>query len=322
MRKALPIICIVAFIIGCATGPTQTRPNVSAIYRISTLKDQLEPLPPESQPLSQEPLAAEIEALFLELYNIDPVLASETGRIPEFQSSVGKRQILALNRFINLVKEVEPKKKAHLAELLKVGKAEFRRYSSPLQAVLWILEREKPKTQYTSQELDCFQADGIDYSIKINPLHYYLTELLAQAWDFSEKHRWKDFAIVTERLNAPELINYYQRTRFRYDWEGEVWRVLGGDHNRPGSPRYLFRHNEATCRDFAAFSAYCLKKGGYQAKVHLVENPDPRPIARGTKHRICLFEDNGREYIMDNGRPDKLRRRGIVPAQEYNPFYP
>ena len=101
----------------------------------------------------------------------------------------------------------------------------------------------------------------------------------------------------------------------KYDWENKIFQIYGGD--RAPNPKYLFRNNEGTCRDFAAFSVYCLRKGGYKAKIHLVENPDKRP---GT-HKVCLFEGkDGREYIMDNGRSDKLRRFGIVPAQKYNPF--
>jgi len=315
MKKYFLVNLIILLAIGCATAPT--KPNISAIYKIPSLKSQLPPPPYKFQPSIQKPLPEELKVLFQHLYTIDPALALEVGKIPEFQVEGTQTQIQALARFIDLIENASSEEKSNLVELLLVGKFEFRKYSAPLQALLWISEREKVKTNYTSRELQFFKADGIDYSLKENPLKYSLMELLAQAWDFSEEYRWNNYGIVTNRLNAPELVNYYQRARFRYDRANKIFQIYGG--NRAPNPKYLFEHNEATCRDFAAFAAYCLQKGGYEAKIHLVENPDPRPTARG-KHKVCLFEDNKKKYIMDNGRPDNLRRRGIVLFEEYNPF--
>ena len=98
--------------------------------------------------------------------------------------------------------------------------------------------------------------------------------------------RWKDFDVVTERLNAPELIDYYERRRFWY-----------GGHGAAASLQYLFKHNVGRCDSITGFTVYCLRKGGYRAKEIRV------PGYTGPFHVLTLFEMNGKKYIMDNGMP-------------------
>ena len=102
--------------------------------------------------------------------------------------------------------------------------------------------------------------------------------------------RWEDFDEVTDRLNAPELIDYYERKLFRY----VRW------YNLPYYPvtsRYVFTHNEGECVSITQFTIYCLKKAGYWAiELRL-------PGHNAPFHAVCLFKMDGEKYIMDNGRP-------------------
>jgi len=277
MRKllCLSVISVLILVLGCASTPTKSsKPDISKL--------------PALQPL----------------YSTDSGLALEVAKLPEFQNGVDEKNMVALARFTELVTEASGEEKAKLGRLLEVGFPNKRAYCAPLQALIWLIEK-----------------DESGKGTALSPLRLSLEELLDQAWDFSQRDRWKKFGTVIERLNAPELVNYYQRKQLRYDWEGKVFRALKRGRDDPGDPRYLFQYKEGTYRDFAAFAVYCLKKGGYQTKVLLVKNPDPRPAASGTKHKVCLFEGNdGKKYIIDNGRPDMLRRRGIVPLEEYSPF--
>jgi hypothetical protein len=125
---------------------------------------------------------------------------------------------------------------------------------------------------------------------------------LHQAWDFSEQGRWKDLEVVTDRLNAPELIDFYEKNRFFYS--------LRLDHSDRSFA--LFKTNKGNCADVTYFTVYCLRKAGYKAYDHHVASPSGYAY-----HHVTLFEMNGEEYIMDNGRPDK---RGIVPLKNYSPF--
>jgi len=99
----LPIVCIVLLLISCSTAPI--KPNASALYRIPSLRVQLPSLLAKSQPLTQESPLVEIETLFQRIYTLDPILALEVGKLPEFQNKVGQRQIFYLHRFVNLIKK-------------------------------------------------------------------------------------------------------------------------------------------------------------------------------------------------------------------------
>jgi hypothetical protein len=118
-----------------------------------------------------------------------------------------------------------------------------------------------------------------------------------------QKRRWKDFDIVTDRLNAPELVDYYERKRFSYHFEGAA---------SAGGPSIAFKNNGGACINITTFTVYCLVKGGYKASDRRVQSP-----YGGTPYHVaCLFEWNGKKYIMDNGRPFPF---GIVSLEIYSP---
>ncbi len=281
MKRLLPIVCFVLSLIGCSTAPT--KPNISALYRIPPLGVQLPSLLAKSQPLTQELFSVEVETLFQRLYALDPVLALEVGKFPEFQGKVGQRQILALTRFTDLVVNATSEEKANLAKLLQVGKPAFRRYCTALQAVFWLLEKEK-----------CL--------LKPNPLQYSLIDILIYAWDFTEEYRWKDFKIVTERLNSPKLINYYERDNFKYVSHGECL----------GFAKLIFKSKWGCCSDFTAFSEYCLRRAGYRARAIKVVSPTGKDY-----HVVCEYEENSKKYIMDNSCRSCGSGKGITEKKEY-----
>ena len=304
MKRILPVICIALLIIGCAT-----KSNISAIYRIPALKPQLQPLPAISKSSNCKPIPIEVQLLFERLFTLEPVLAEEVGRLPEFQAEIRGRQILALSRFVDLVKNATNEEEMNLEEFLKVGQPACRRYCSALQAIFWLLEKAnayKPKTNNVALRAYPRMIEKDYYKVGVSPLRYSLEFLLSQAWDYSEHNRWKDYSIVTDRLNAPELINYYQRTRFSYSSR------KGFTKSTTGYPRRLFNTNWGNCMDHAAFAVYCFKKGGYKAREYNVGQ------GHHDYHAACLFEWNGNKYIMDNGNPNKLKRRGIIPFDKYH----
>lgn len=271
---------------GCAT-PSQ--PNISALYRVPALSSQLPPV--KSQPAAWQPLPAEVENLFQKLYALDAYLALEVGKLPEFQGKIGESQVQALTKFINLIANASQTEKANLAEFMKVGLPDVRRYCTPLQAIFWLLE----KKDYNLEKRSPLRCNWPSSRMCLN-------DLLSEAWDFSEKDRWNDYTTVIERLNAPELVDYYERARFIY--------VFRPDHT--GQPLWLFKTNRGQCADVTAFTIDCLRRAGYKAYDYHVPSPSGYQY-----HHVTLFEMGGREYIMDNGRPDK---RGIIPRERYSPY--
>jgi len=286
MKRVLSIICIVSLIISCAVATT--KPNISAIYRISALKNQLQPLPVKSQPSAKEPLPREVQTLFQQLYTIDSTLALEVGKLPEFQGKVDERQIRALTRFTELIANATTEEKANLALLLKEGRPTFRRYCTPLQAIFWLLEED-----------ECL--------LGTNLLQYPLKDILVYAWDFTDQDRWGSYKIVTERLNSPELINYYERCNFIYVSHGEC----------RGYAKIIFKSKKGCCSDFTAFSEYCLRKAGYEAMAIQVESPTYHSY-----HVVCEYEENGKKYIMDNSCRSCGSGKGITEKKEYTKKLP
>ena len=271
--------------IGCATT---TKPNASAIYKIPTISKQLPPLT-NSKAVTKEVLPKKIQYLFIKLYELDSVVAVEIGRLPEYQYNISDIQELALRRFIELLVKSSPEEKINLKGLMNIGKPEFRRYCSPLQAIIWLLEKD----EYDSRE---------------NPLKYDLNTLLTKSWNINllssgDKNRWQDFDVVTERLNAPYLLDFYEQKQFIYEFS-----------RRPGdltANRYsLFKTKHGDCIDVTDFEVYCLRKGGYSAFVH---NVGRIPGGYGSFHVVTLFEMDGKKYIMDNGRPWPI---GIMPYNQ------
>jgi len=265
---------------GCATT---NAPNISAIHKAPTLNHQLQSPTADSKNQNRNELPLPAQNLFLKIYKIDPAVASEIGKLPEYQGQVADLQIRSLGRFLDLLTTASVDEKSNLRKLLEIGKPEYRRYCSPLQAIFWLLEKE-------------------EYNPKESPLKYSLNTLLKYSWKFSENERWQDFEVVTDRLNAPELINYYEIRQFKYEFRSDS----------SGNPYTLFRTKTGHCVDVSEFTVYCLNKGGYTASIRVV---DPVPGGRGPYHVVTLFEVDGNSFIMDNGRPLKY---GIVPFSKYS----
>ncbi len=278
-----------ALTISSSAAALAKSPNISALYRIPILRNQLPQLPEEKRRLTQEPLSEEAQSAFQHLFAIDRTLALEIGRLPAFQKEIKEKEVLSLTRFTNLVQEATPERKTNLESLIRIGLQEYRRFSAPLEAIFWSLEKG-------------------DYDRNKQVLQLPLEELLDKAWDFSDRTRWGDYETVTDRLNAPELINYYQRIRFVYESK------VGKRDGFAGDPRGLFASNTGNCYDHSEFAAYCLKKAGYKTSIVGVHPSQPH------LHVVCRYEADGKSYFIDNGRPDKFLRRGIIPKEEYEMY--
>ena len=121
----------------------------------------------------------------------------------------------------------------------------------------------------------------------------------------SAKHapRWTDFRAVIYRLNAPELVDYYERARFKYVYHWELPTPVV-------NPQYVFKYNKGECVSITRFTVLCMGRAGYKAREYR-----GRSISgRFNFHAVCVFEMNGNKYVMDNGKPVPS---GIIPWDLY-----
>jgi len=144
--------------------------------------------------------------------------------------------------------------------------------------------------------------------LRPNPLHYPIEIILNYAWNFTDQDRWSDFHLVTDRLNSPELLNFYEKKNFTYVF------LRGAPENAIGNAKWIFRLKRGACSDYTAFSVYCLQKAGYDATAIKVVSPRGNPF-----HVVCEYKDkDGIEYIMDVVcRFSCTGGKGILEKKEY-----
>ena len=169
--------------------------------------------------------------------------------------------------------------------MLQIGLPNYRKYNTPLQSLYWLFEDNREKV--AKQILE----------------NYDLIKLLAVTWPspkwLSEhpellpkyKQRWDDMDTVVDRLNSPELIDYYEKRYFKY-----VYYRSGN-----ATPDLMFTKKEGNCDAYAAFTILCLGNAGYNAwKL----NP-PGHVT------VVLKNTDGKYYALDNARNIDKKRIGF-----------
>lgn len=223
------------------------------------------------------------------------LLADEIGKLPEIVDGINDEERFGIIRIAKLYGRNPVKFDMVFNRMNSVGKAHIRKFCTPLQAFFWL---------------------AIDKKVTdLNPFieNYSLINTLKNAWahlnKFTKIKGWDDFDTVVERLNAPQLIDYYERYIITY-------RYRPGHGDSLFEAKTVFKNKSGHCAQITAFTVFCLRKAGYSAEKFIVDEPSLRS-PDGNKHRVTLFKVNGREYIMDNGR--RAPQFGIKRFQDYSP---
>ena len=278
---------------------------------------------------------------FNELSAKNLILAEELGKLPEITDGISENEANALNTIVKLYDENPNAFDSVFKQMYQIGLPEVREYCSPLQAIFWLaedheLDRDNAAIsgyrlkklldrawKFDEVRLSEDQITDILNGIKNSTMKedylarrkrltasmlqkvlieahkknkYTFTKEAREILNSIKDPRWEDFGVVTTRLNSPELIDYYERRRFRYGLRRYVV-----------PPQYVFEHNEGACESITDFTVYCLQKSGYRARAIR------QPLGGYYDHVMCLFEMNGKKYVMDNGSPYP---KGILPFEE------
>ncbi len=349
-RFCIALLCI--SITGCV-HLTTSRPNPTYVANIPSLSPFLSSQDKREITKIQSPLNARAYKSFEEIFKLEQKIAIELGRIPELQDGINENEVIALENFVEFLKVATENEKKALEEILAIGKPGYRKFCSPLQALFWLAEkgelnREKNPLQDYSLDKLLVQAWTfmvefseeeaiaiirnlknrekseemlIEYrngEISLKTLNQYFNiergdeeEVEALYQDkkifskYKGKDKWGDFDTVVERLNSPELVDYYQRKNFSYQDRGR---------DSSGSAYQIFKTKSGQCVDHTQFAVWCLRKAGYNAfELHVSS-----PTMRFSYHAVCMFEDKGKWFIMDNGRSPPY---GICEAKKYRQGY-
>lgn len=152
------------------------------------------------------------------------------------------------------------------------------------------------------------QGDEKKLNEMVNMFRKFTMEDLFEDKNIFKKYgisRWSDFGVVVDRLNSPELVDYYERKNFNY-----------ADFRGRNDSYDVFTRKYGDCVAISLFTEYCLSRAGYKAYIIRVVSPSGRAPSG---HRVCYFEWNNKGYIMDNGRPD---HQGIIEKEKYLKWYP
>jgi hypothetical protein len=115
-----------------------------------------------------------------------------------------------------------------------------------------------------------------DYRSNKNRFSIKARRLLKEKKSY-QSPRWSDLGNVTDRLNSPELINYYEKRRFSYaPWRTIPFYLQNYDSNILSCARYVFKNNRGDCSYTTGFTIYCLKKEGYNAFEMRVKPKSPK----------------------------------------------
>jgi len=135
--------------------------------------------------------------------------------------------------------------------------------------------------------------------------------IIKQAYEASNPilndKRWANFDKVTDRLNSPYLIGYYEKHNFEptSKYGAYAYRV---------NAKTIFKDKIGNCMDYTAFSVHCLNKAGYNARAISVKSPTGQPW-----HAVCEFKDKDNKlYIMDYS----MFTGGIVEKEIYTKKLP
>ncbi|MGD8368416.1 MAG: hypothetical protein PVG78_12310 [Desulfobacterales bacterium] len=232
------------------------------------------------------------------LQEANPKLAEELLKLPEFQDGISASEAKGLENLFRLYEQDAACFDRAFAKIDQIGRPEFRKYSAPLQALYWVALKG-----------DLKRVDLADFS---------LVELLNEAWyksgfEYGDPDRWNGFGEVTDRLNSPELIDFYESRSFSY--KKIRLRTLDDYKN----PRILFERKQGECWLFTAFSVYCLTKAGYEARAITVFHGN----SSVPNHVTCLYTDkDGKERILDNTLRAYIHTSGIYEKEVYLDNYP
>ena len=222
-----------------------------------------------------------------EIAKKNSLLATELRKLPELRDGISAAERDALKNLVKMYDNAPDAFDSTFDEMYKVGLPNVRKYCSPLQAIFWLVEGGKHEACYKT-----LNSCDLDY-------------LLNKAWDFTDNDRWRNYEIVTERLNSPMLLNYYEQKNLKYK-------------SNVGATRFknayeVFRSKSGACTEYTIFTFYCLKKAGYKVRGIRVKSPTRHPKG----HAVCEYEENGQKYVFDNSCWTCTGGKGIIKSNEY-----
>jgi hypothetical protein len=185
-------------------------------------------------------------------------LANELSLLPDLQKPK-ENTIDALYKLCTMYQK-EPAHIDHLFDnMISVGLPKKRAYCSPLQAYLWILEKDQDyRSDFNlNRLLDIAWPKKTGRILMVDGKKVTLGSDWKPISDVKDA-RWTDFDIVVDRLNDPRLIHHHVANNYHYI------------PDRVGGKGSFFDRGIGNCYDASMFVKHCLDNGGYDTFVRFV----------------------------------------------------
>jgi len=364
VAKRFSWVILFILIIGCSHSVLSTKPNTTYLYNIpsiaqflpqgetknvkrtaTTQEERVNPvrnsggaLNPTGIIIKPNPAAEQrgiisngVNQLFEKIFKFDQELAIELGRLPEFQDGVNEREMLALENFLNFLSVSTDKEKAALGKILNIGKPEYRKFCSPLQALFWLAEKgelskeKNPLENYSLEKLlDQAWAFEVEYTkeeaisiiknwkdkerasrllneskddikrlnSKVNDFKKYLKRSSFEDRSIFKKYkgldRWNDSNEVMDRLNSPELVEYWSWRNFDFD-KSKIGMTSWITRVYPQAAEFTIKTKKGICFDLAYLTYECLKRSGYDV-IGLNVYYKGKNSEGSIMHSVCILK--------------------------------
>jgi hypothetical protein len=203
--KRMSIFFIIVLLLGvvCATGVSaKTKPNPSYIdLNPRTFSEQeAETITANYHKDPNTHYQDMADVLFYQLNQENSLLAKELGKLPEFQNGISPSDAEALEDIVSLYNLDKGNFENVFQQMYKVGIPEVRKFCTPLELLFNLAMMER-------------------YNENNNPIKDYdLYDFTKKVWGYGSPKG--EFEEITSILNAPELIDIFEKMYFRFIPEG------------------------------------------------------------------------------------------------------
>ena len=247
------------------------------------------------------PLAGSYSEKLNQLKYENPLLAEELKKLPELQDGISDAESKAIEKLLDLYFQETESFNSSFELMYQIGKPEVRKYCTPLQALFWMAEDNNIlindhvseyslakllenawKQMFSNNQLLQIIEGTKSERIKNKIIQYNqngdlegATEYILRKYNnrpesfkmsakqiiFNGPPRWNDPKAIIDRLNAPELLDFYINRNIEYKF------VIGCVHR---SPSRIIKYRYGDCDDLAYFGKKALSKSGYDVFGRIV----------------------------------------------------
>ncbi|MBW2334899.1 MAG: hypothetical protein JRF06_07370 [Deltaproteobacteria bacterium] len=236
-------------------------------------------------------------SILIELSQKNPLLVQELGKLPELQDGISSDEMIVFERLDRISNENPIDFDGFFNQMYQIGLPEVRKYCSPLQALFWLVQ-EDPELAYRS--------------IKIKKIKW----LLWAAWDYSDKSKWGNPQDIMDRLNSPEVFEYWLRRNFKYDWSKLPIR---DPKSALQSAKRSLIIKKGVCTDAAYLACTCLGKAGYETiplRAYFFSESSQHPLGGSLGHTVCVIKKGNEFYMAGDTNAMEMTKRPFRDLKE------